>query len=99
MSQQDLPLEDAEKYEKRQRQFRESKRRQRERERAQKLTGTHHEQVVEKTIPMTLSTAKLLAALAEAEGLTQGALVERLATALAKRKHKDLYQRYQRAYW
>ena len=42
---------------------------------------------------------KLLVALAEAEGVTQGALVERLATSLAKRKHSALCQGYQRAYW
>jgi len=55
--------------------------------------------VKEKTIPMTASTASLLAAIAEAEGVNQGTLVERLLVREAKRKYKELHRRWEQPYW
>ena len=91
-------MDDPEKRFKRQEQLREAKRRQRERER--RLHGaTHHEQITEKTIAMTRSAAGLLAAVAEAEGVNQGALIERLLVQLAKRKHRELHRKWEQPYW
>ncbi len=92
--------DDPEKRYRRQQQLREAKRRQRERERERRLHGaTHHEQLVEKTIPMTRSAAGLLAALAEAEDINQGALVEQLLLRLAKRKYPALHRQWEKPYW
>ena len=100
MSQEKRLTEDPEGYHRRQAQLREAKRRQRQRERERRLRGaTHHEQVKEKTIPMTASTASLLAAMAEAEGVHQGMLVERLLVREAKRKYKELHRRWEQPYW
>ena len=93
-------LDDPEKRFKRQEQLREAKRRQRERERERRLHGaTHHEQLTEKTIAMTRSAAGLLAAVAEAEGVNQGVLVEQLLLRLAKRKHPELHRKWEQPYW
>jgi hypothetical protein len=100
MLQEELLIDDIEKYEQRQKQFRDAKRRQRERERERRLRGaTHHEQITEKTIGMTRSAAGLLAAVAEAEGVHQGVLVERLLVRLAKRQHPELYRKWEQPYW
>jgi len=100
MSQEKRITADPEGYYRRQAQLREAKRRQRQRERERRLRGaTHHEQVKEKTIPMTASTASLLAAIAEAEGVNQGTLVERLLVREAKRKYKELHRRWELPYW
>ncbi len=48
---------------------------------------------------MTASTASLLAAMAEAEGVNQGVLVERLLLREAKRKYKALHRRWEQPYW
>ena len=93
-------FDDPEKRFKRLEQLREGKRRQRERERERRLRGaTHHEQITEKTIAMTRSAAGLLGAVAEAEGVHQGVLVERLLLRLAKRKHPELYRQWEQPYW
>ena len=93
-------FDDPEKRFKRLEQLREGKRRQRARERERRLGGaTHHEQVTEKTIAMTRSAAGLLGAVAEAEGVNQGVVVERLLVRLAKRQHPELYRQWEQPYW
>ena len=100
MSRQDHLVSDPEKYHKRLAQLREAKRRQRARERGQRLRGaTHHEQITEKTVAMTVSTASLLASMAQVEGVTQGALIERLLLREAKGKHPLFHSKWEKPYW
>ncbi len=102
MSQRARLFEDPEKYHKRQAQLREAKRRQRQRQRERegRVRGaTHHEQTSEKTIVMTVSTAHLLATIAEAEEVNQGVLIERLLVREAKRKYKELHRKWEHPHW
>jgi len=100
MPRQEHLVEDPEKYHKRLAQLREAKRRQRAREREQKFRGaTHHEQITEKTVAMTGSTANLLASMAQVEGVTQGARIERLLLREEKRKHPQLHSKWEKPYW
>jgi hypothetical protein len=100
MSRQDHPVEDPEKYHKRLAQLREAKRRQRARDREQRLRGaTHHERSTEKTVAMTVSTASPLTSMAQMEGVTQGALIERPLLREAKRKHPPLHSKWEKPFW
>jgi len=48
---------------------------------------------------MTVSTASLLASMAQVDGVTQGTLIERLLLREAKGKHPLFHSKWEKPYW